>query len=386
MPGPFRREGFMTGAFGLMAEINWQLIIFTLLLSALVALLGDVLGMKIAKKRVTLLGLRPRHTSSLITAITGMIIALGIMAALSVLSDTVRTALFSMKYVRRQVLELTANLQESREESDLMELQYVDTLQKLEEKEGELDALLPELDRTKDEIRDLKKQRDDLDSQVESLKNEASRLRKGLEEVREGRVVAFADELLAQEAVPEAATEDDLREILTHIRDRVRFAVAMRASLEPQEVSIIRDEDDEARVLARCRMIESRKVIRARAMANVVAREPVRLEYRVYESVLVYRKNEVILSRIIRPGMDREEIEQTLHSVLREVNGLAVKDGILADPLTRTVGRIDATDFFNAVESLNGAKTPRILEIVAEGDIYTEGPVRVLLRADQKEE
>ncbi|NCC95423.1 MAG: DUF3084 domain-containing protein, partial [Synergistales bacterium] len=40
----------------ILPEINWRLIIFTLLLSSVVALLGDILGMKIAKKRITLLG------------------------------------------------------------------------------------------------------------------------------------------------------------------------------------------------------------------------------------------------------------------------------------------------------------------------------------------
>ncbi len=383
----------MTATLGeILPEINWQLIFFTLILSAVVALLGDILGMKIAKKRVTLFGLRPRHTSSVITAITGMVIALGIMAALSVLSDTVRTALFSMKYVQRQVLELTANLQKSRDESELMELQYVDSLQKLEEKEGELgqitgklDTLVPELERTKNEIEDLKKQRDELDSQIESLKKEASTLRKGLEEVREGRVVAFADELLAQEVVPEAATEEDLREIMALIRDRVRFTVARRASLSPQDISVFKDEGEEERVVSRCKIIESRKVIRARAQANVVAGEPVHLEYRVYESVLVYRKDEPILRRVLSPGMSVEEIESTLHSVLREVNGIAVRDGILADPLTRTVGQIDATDFYEAVESLKEAKIPQIVEIVSERDIYTEGPVRVLLRVSPSE-
>lgn len=112
---------------------------------------------------------------------------------------------------------------------------------------------------------------------------------------------------------------------------------------------------------------------------------PVHLEYRVYESVLVYRKDEPILRRVLSPGMSVEEIESTLHSVLREVNGIAVRDGILADPLTRTVGQIDATDFYEAVESLKEAKIPQIVEIVSERDIYTEGPVRVLLRVSPSE-
>jgi hypothetical protein len=51
------------------------------------------------------------------------------MTALAVTSDTVRTALFSLKYVQRQVLDLTSQLQEARDESDLMGIRYVESLQ-----------------------------------------------------------------------------------------------------------------------------------------------------------------------------------------------------------------------------------------------------------------
>lgn len=376
----------------ILPEINWWLIVFTLLFSSMVALLGDVLGMKIAKKRITLMGLRPKHTSSLITAITGMVIAFGIMVALSILSDTVRTALFSMKYVQRQITELTASLQTSRTESELMEIQYVDSLDKLEQKEKKLEQVssklensTKELDDTKREISQLKSQRELLQGQVESLKAEAVALRKGLEEVREGRLVAFAEELLAQEVVPEGASDEELLNIMDRLRDRVRFVVSRRASMPHQDITVSRDQTDEDRVMARCKVIDSRKVIRARAKSNVVAGEPIYLEYRVYESVLVYREGETIIKRAFPPSMEDDEIESSLHSLLREVNGIAVRDGILADSLTRTVGQIDATDFYETVERLKNASKPQIVEVLADRDIYTEGPVRVLIKVDPSE-
>ena len=379
----------MTGLGEILPEINWRLILFTLLLSSAVALLGDILGMKIAKKRITLLGLRPKHTSSIITALTGMVIAFGIMVSLSILSDTVRTALFSMKYVQRQITDLTASLQASRAESELMEIQYIESLEKLDQKEKKLNQIslelndsTVELEDTKREIDNLKSQRESLQSQIETLNLEAAVLRKGLEEVREGRVVAFAEELLAQEVVPEGATDEDLLNIMARLRDRVRFVVSRRASMSHQDVSIHRDQADEDRVMARCKVIDSRKVIRARAKSNVIAGEPIHLEYRVYESVLVYREGETIIKRALSPLMGNDEIETALHSVLREVNSIAVRDGILADPLTRTVGQIDATDFYEAVERLKDASTTQIVEILADRDIYTEGPVRVLLKVE----
>jgi len=42
-----------------------------------VAYLGDIVGTRIGKRRISLFGLRPRHTSSVITVITGILIVAG---------------------------------------------------------------------------------------------------------------------------------------------------------------------------------------------------------------------------------------------------------------------------------------------------------------------
>ncbi|MEA3285529.1 MAG: DUF3084 domain-containing protein [Synergistota bacterium] len=377
----------MTSLADALPEMNWQLIFFTVLLSALVAFLGDLLGMRIAKKRITLFGLRPRHTSTLITAITGMVIAMGIMTALAVTSDTVRTALFSLKYVQRQVLDLTSQLQEARDESDLMGIRYVESLQKLENSEKELahvneklNSLTPELEATRKEISELRSQRAKLQEQIEALRSEAVNLRRGLEAVREGRVVAFADELLSQETVQEGASREDLLSIMSNLRNKVRFIVARRASISPEDISIGKDEQEEERVISRCLVINSRKVIRARALSNVVAGDPVTLSYRVYESVRVYRKGELVFRKAVPSVNDVAEAEGVLHEILKEVNPIAVRDGILRDPFTRTVGQIDATDFYEAVDRLKDTESSQIIvSVLAAEDIYTEGPVRVTL-------
>ncbi len=370
----------------LLSEVNWQLILFTVLLSALVAFFGDILGMRIAKKRISLLGLRPRYTSRVITALTGMVIAMGIIAALAVTSDTVRTAIFSLKYVQRQILALTEELQESRDESELMGLRYVESLQKLEDKEQQLSSLTPELDKTKKELQNLRDQKKGVLEELQTLRNDAANLRRGLEAAREGQVVAFSGELLAQETVLEGASRQDVMDIMARLRDKVRYVIARRASISPQEISVAKDEVGESQIVSRCTVIDSRKVIRVRAAANAVAGEPLSLKYRVYESVLVYRAGEELYRRLVQPAPTVSQIETSLHSILREVNATAVRDGILRDPFTRTVGQIDATDFYEAVDALERSSAPQTVSVVAAGDIYTEGPVRVVLNVSSQED
>ena len=49
--------------------------IVLVLVSGFIAYFGDLLGRRMGKKRLTLFGLRPRHTAIGVTTITGMIIA-----------------------------------------------------------------------------------------------------------------------------------------------------------------------------------------------------------------------------------------------------------------------------------------------------------------------
>ena len=60
------------------SDMNWRLILTLVLLSGVLAYLGDVLGMRIGKRRISLFGLRPRDTSRVITAFTGILISIAI--------------------------------------------------------------------------------------------------------------------------------------------------------------------------------------------------------------------------------------------------------------------------------------------------------------------
>ncbi len=62
------------------SDMNWRLILTLILLSGTLAYLGDVLGMRIGKRRISLFGLRPRDTSRVITAFTGILISIAILS------------------------------------------------------------------------------------------------------------------------------------------------------------------------------------------------------------------------------------------------------------------------------------------------------------------
>ena len=78
-------------------EIGILIFCVLAVMGGLIAFLGDKIGSKVGKKRISLFGMRPKHTSILVTVLTGIMIAAMTIGVLSALSENVRTALFGSK-------------------------------------------------------------------------------------------------------------------------------------------------------------------------------------------------------------------------------------------------------------------------------------------------
>jgi len=80
------------------------------LVSGLVAFVGNLVGRAIGRRRLALGGLRPRHTAQLITVLTGMLIASVTLAVVLLVSNDARQALFHLREVRQQIVQQEAQL------------------------------------------------------------------------------------------------------------------------------------------------------------------------------------------------------------------------------------------------------------------------------------
>ena len=75
-----------------------------------IAVIGDRVGSKVGKKKLSLFGLRPRHTSVIVTIITGVVITTLTFAVLAAASENVRVALFGMEKLNEQMRETQSQL------------------------------------------------------------------------------------------------------------------------------------------------------------------------------------------------------------------------------------------------------------------------------------
>ncbi len=393
--------------FEIFKEMNWMLLGSLIAVSALVSWAGDVIGMRLGKKRITFLKLRPKYTSRIISVVTGVGIAVATLLILSVASEQVRTALFSMQFVQRQLTDLTVELQKNRDTMGQMEIDLFESRGDLAEKQEELTrietqlaegtknleearAQLEEMSRTRSKMEKeqaalqkendrLMKESKDLASSVESLKKESDALKTSIQRLREGRIAALSGEVLAQGVLTgPSITAEQVDQYIYRLRGEARALLAYRFGKRPEAVSLPNITLESQRyVKDRITRDPGRWLLRLTAEGNAVEGEAVASTLECYSSSLIYKANEVLYSHTFTPDTTRQQIEETVFQALRTLNQNAVDRGILRDPISGNVGSIDTAEFLDALDHITEVENNISLEIVAARDIYTEGPLRV---------
>jgi uncharacterized protein (DUF3084 family) len=87
-------------------ELGVFLIPVLIILSGAIALVGNTVGRNIGRQRLTLFGLRPRHTAQVITVVTGMLITITTLIVVLLISREARVALFKLNEVLRETARL----------------------------------------------------------------------------------------------------------------------------------------------------------------------------------------------------------------------------------------------------------------------------------------
>ena len=352
--------------------------------SGLLSWLGDVIGMKFGKRRISLFNLRPKDTSHVITAFTGIVITVLTVIALASFSEDVRTTLFSLKYIQNQLNESRVNLMKSRNEAEnaLVELEnsmyHLSQLETaLEKSQSEVDLLNLSLSTLRNDKQLLENEVNQLQFSIDLLRNEAEDLKINLEQIRAGTIVIRVHEVLAQDVFPPLASSSDVTDIINRMKVQAAENIAERIGILPENIVVSIDVNSLENVVEASSNNNMRRYVRLSAEQNITAGSSVNLVCESWNSYLIYSEGEAILRRVAEPGSEGFDPEQFMHAFLRELRFKAVRDGISPDPVTNFVGSLDGQKFYEAVDKLAEMKSPVIVNGIATKDIYTEGPVSI---------
>ncbi len=355
---------------------NWLLILSLVFGSAALSVFGDSLGSKYGKKRITLFGLRPKRTSQLITAMTGALIAVGVLAVMSIFSQDVRTALFGMKMLRQQMYDLQFQLNRSEENTAEMRASLAEASANLELTGFELDSM-------KNDKLILEQEKKELEASLKIMREESEQLKQDLKSMKSEAIALSANVLLGQSVFEPGMTHDEIVAGLNALKQQVRLNVLSIISNQSftrlRDIPINFDPEIETALIKELESSDIRQYVRALSGENYTLGENLKINITLQNgpSLITYRDGEAVYRKFFTNDRENSNTtaEEILHVFLRELRNKVISDGILPDPATNNVGTLDGETFFSAVEELSNITEPVIISAVADGDIYTEGPV-----------
>ena len=182
---------------------GWLLILILLVLGGVLSTLGDRLGSRVGKARLSLLGLRPRSTAVVITVLTGSLISALSLGLLLLVSRQLRVGLFELNALQEKLrisrsdLELSREAQagaarelsEAQRESQRARLDLTTAKAKADALRQTLVPLQKERERLEAERQRLSRDVQARDAEIQRTENELadvrSRISKGEAELRE---------------------------------------------------------------------------------------------------------------------------------------------------------------------------------------------------------
>ena len=396
-------------------------------MGGLIAYLGDKIGSKVGKRKIKLMGLRPKYTSILVTIMTGISIAVVTLGVMSVLSENARVALFGMNKLRQQqhvleeqrdrlLAEADKLAREMQEKNDLL----ADNELKLASQEEQLDGANDRLRLTLLDLEQVQAARDDASAQlgivqtafnqvhadlataqgeIEELEHTKAGLTKtvaALDErnrllnesmltVREGTVLFRVGEVLSSSVLTAGQSQDETRSQLSGIMVNINNMIRQRLNITDEKAVLlyISPDEFERTVQELSNSPKDSKLIRVTAAGNIITGEPALVHVNIYDNNLVYNRGREVYTEYFTSEEIESGAELQLLHFLHNVNRSAQADGILPDPLSGNVGALTAVEMFDAISRMKAyGNTGLTLRAVTTQNIFTAGPLRIEIRVE----
>jgi uncharacterized protein (DUF3084 family) len=408
---------------------GYILILAVLLLGGVIATVGDRLGTRIGKARLSLFNLRPRKTATLVTILTGTVVSATTLGILFAASEYLRTGVFELDSIQSRLRRTKAELaqtkiQKNQADSELVKAQSdrssaqkqlatarqqlgetdrslqvavagraraqqdrLLTEAELNRVQGQLRAeikglevekqqLLAQKDR---EIRSKEVQVQDLEAQQTFLAREVQKLELERQGLRQGNVAIQRGQVLAS-AVVRNINPSNARPAIDQLLNQANRA-AIRLARPGTNAQIVQITRQEVEQLVDRIDNGGEYVVRIFSAANyLVGETPIQIFADAVRNQVVIKAGDVIAATNVEPSqLSDEQIQQRLNWLIAAVNFRAHNLGILSDSVE--IGRIQ--DLVSFIEQLRQYNQPVELKAVAAETTFTAGPLRIELIATQ---
>ncbi|NER79375.1 MAG: DUF3084 domain-containing protein [Leptolyngbya sp. SIO1D8] len=194
---------------------GYVLVVAVLILGGVIATLGDRIGMRVGKARLSLFRLRPRQTATVVSILTGSVISASTLALLFGVSRQLRTGVFELEQIQSDLSQARTDLSNAQNEKTQIESALEDARQRQQQAQDELKEIDQSLDQavtkqqaTQEELQQTQTQLGQLRSQLGTVSQQAQQLRSEIQ-----RLDAERAELLRQQETVQGQIAERDREI-----------------------------------------------------------------------------------------------------------------------------------------------------------------------------
>jgi uncharacterized protein (DUF3084 family) len=345
------------------------IIVSMVIFGGLIALLGDRVGMKVGKKRLSLFGLRPKYTSMIITVCTGFFIAGLTLFILTIMSEYARTAIFRLQSIEHElkattakVVQLTKEISSKEQKYDQLhrnlltaisqqlkvEKQLHDTRFQYTKVSGNLVSTQENLGLARDRLTNLTHINDDLKNQITNLTVQETRLSQQIQNLEgwlqslqdrnnnivDKPMIFYVGEIVDAKIINPGVSANqifttwiepflkEVNEVALKRGAKIPGKTDYAVRIAPQKVTEICTE------LAQ---LKSKAVLRVVVDKNSVAGEPLTVSLECYPNKIIYKTDQVITSLLVENTTPETELRDQLLSLLIVANNKAIDNGVITE-------------------------------------------------------
>ncbi|MGA7932732.1 MAG: DUF3084 domain-containing protein [Kovacikia sp.] len=415
---------------------GYILILAVLLLGGFIATVGDRIGTRVGKARLSLFNLRPRKTATLVTILTGTVISASTLGILFAASEYLRTGVFELDNIQKQLRRNRSQLQETTDQKKQVEDELVKaqsdrksvqrqlsgTKRQLAETDRSLRSAIAgqaqaqaakartaeELNRIQSQVRariselnneirqlqteknQLNAQKDQeirakevqlkqLESQQEYLTREVRKLEQAAQGLRLGNVAILRGQVLATAVVritDPASAKQAVDQLLSEAnRTAIRL---IRPGTNDQIIQITKSEVEQLVD----RMSDGQDyVVRIFSAANyLIGEQRIQVFTDAVRNQVVFLAGDVVAATTLDPSkMSDNQIQDRINLLIAAANFRARSLGILNDSVS--IGRVQ--DLITFIDQLRQYNQMVELKAVAADVTSTAGPLKIELIAAQ---
>ena len=393
--------------------IGAAIFLVLIVMGGVIAFLGDRIGSKVGKKRMTLFGLRPKYTSVIVTIISGVLISFSTVAVMAVVNENVRVALFGLSRLQAQMNDLNQEikvknreLEKGKRQLEARNKEYEDVTKKSEETSRELDRVESQrvymenelasvqdaydeaqagVEKSAREIQNLEKTKEELSSNISTLNEEKKTLLDNIYALREGQVVMQAGQILTSVTVDENMTREQTVQVLESVLKDINNMLKQQMNITDESVNLVRisqtDFDNAVQEIAGAK---NKKLVRIVAAQNLIRGERLIVDFDIHDNLLVFSKGEVVYRGSLDAYKDIRNYELQVLRFPKDLNHYAQSKGVLPDPITGNVGVLEGQELMDVIQKVKDYGGQCILTVTAKRDIYSQGPLLIDVRVERK--